>query len=327
MARAFIHKYELTISNHPDLLKKTQDQPTAQGAPSAVKPQKASNVVVGSAGSSDYKTVTSESLTFSELQIQAGITYSTTAAAQKAEFKIYNLSADNLNRITTQSTVILKAGYATDQVLPIIFVGQVNNVSSSKTGPDNITVLRCTDGAKALRETNYKVTYPKGKTYQFILDDVLAKINSVGVPLGEFQSSERTSKVIPRAVSYNTNLPAILEELGKTLGYRIYQNLGSINLIPDDSDDRQTVVDVFARNVKGTVSATDDKSGKTTTSPSARPAGVKFTTFLNGNIVVGAKVNMKEGKSEGTYLASSVTHKLDFRGSAWDTEVSCEGTK
>lgn len=69
-----------------------------------------------------------------------------------ADFTIYNLAPENRRFLQTQKggvTVMLHAGYASDSKLPLIFFGQLREVTTVRDGADWVTTLSTGDGDKA----------------------------------------------------------------------------------------------------------------------------------------------------------------------------------
>lgn len=329
MTVAFLHSYELTVSSPATLLADTQNTETAAPAPSTLTANEASTVVTGdtSSGYSDYATATVNAITISQLQIEADILYNISPkgkGSQPATIKIYNLSQTNINLITAQSSVILKAGYAPQKTLPAVYIGQVTQVYTRQVGPDIVTTLICGDSKNIIKNAQYNKTYVKGTTYGSILKDLLNQFSDKGAPLGEFTEGERTAKAIGRALTREGSLASSLSAVCNEIDYVWYVTLGKVNVHPKEKSGFIETVDILESNVKGVISLHDDKSGVPTFSKEAKPQGVKLTTFLNGNITTNTTLNIKFGPFKGSYKITSVSHSLNFRGEAWDTDIECQ---
>jgi|26BtaG_2_1085354.scaffolds.fasta_scaffold02386_6 hypothetical protein len=330
MANAFIHKYELVIGSPANLLKSTQNTETAPPAPSSLTQNDSSDVVVGGgsdSGYSDYSTVPSGAITLTDLQIEASIDYNIAPAgknSQPAVIKVFNLSDTTINFITAESSVILRAGYQKDEALPAIYTGQVVKVSTERVGPDYVTTLVCSDGANILKNAKYFKTYPKNTTYENILSDLISQFVSKGIVQGDFTVNERTSKAITRALVREGSLSASLSAVCNEIDYGWYITLGKLNVHPKEQNGLIESVDIIETNVKGVISQNDDKSSTSTFSKASKPQGIKLTTFLNGNITTNTTLKVKFGDYQGDYKIQSVSHKLNFRGDAWDTEIECQ---
>lgn len=328
MAIAFLHNYELTIGTPSRLLTASQTPTTAIPAPGALEVKPASDVVTGGGGTGyvDYCTATPEALSITDLQIEAKVDYNlapTGKGTQPAVIKVYNLTDTNVNFITAESTVILKAGYRKDQVLPIIYSGQVTKVSTEKVGPDYITTIVCGDGKNVLKNTTYSKTYLKTTTYEAVINDMLTQFADRGLPTNQFTLNQRTSRALSKALVKEGSLSTSLTDVCNDIDYGWYITLGKLNVHPKEQDGLIESVDIIANNVKGVISLIDDKATVKTFSAAAKPQGIKLTTFLNGQITTNTTLNVKFGAFEGTYKITSVTHKLNFRGNIWDTEVEC----
>jgi len=330
MAEAFIRKYELVLGTPTRLLKSAQTPQTATPAPGSLAVKDASDVVAGadsSRGYVDYCTAPSEALTFTELQMEAVIKYNTVSSGkQTATIKILNLSEQSRLFITADTSVILKAGYLKDELLPIVYVGQVISVETNLVGMDLVTTLVCSEAANILKNTTHIKTYDKGGTYLSIIEDLLKQFAGRGIPEGvdrEWRQNERATKVFTKSISVKGNLSKTLVRICKNINFGWFISLGKITVRPIESGSFQDTIKIVPANVKGRIKQSDDKSTLGTFSSKTTQSGIKLSTYLNGNISTNTLLEVTFGDFQGTYRISSVTHRLNFRGDLWDTEVSC----
>lgn len=324
MPVAFIHKYELVISDPSTLVKKLKEVGTGTPAPASLQAN-TEDAIAGesSSGYSDYATATVDAITITDLQMEAEIKYSTKSnskTAPPATFKIHNLDDNTRRKITAQSSIILKAGYASQDEMPVIYIGQAIKVWSDR----NITYINCGDGVNVIKNAKYNKTYPKGTSYEAIISDLLAQFAAKGIPQDTFTKSDRTAAIKKRGTPIEGSLASSLSGICNEIDYGWYVTLGKINVHPKEDSGTIEAVDLYEQNIKGYIEPQDDKSTTATFSKASKPAGIKLTTYLNGKITTNTQLNITFGEFKGTYKITSVEHKLDFRGQAWDTEITCQ---
>ncbi|QCQ59198.1 baseplate hub [Rheinheimera phage Barba5S] len=95
-----------------------------------------------------------------------------------SHISIYNLS-DEAVKLLEQSgknkaTVQLRCGYITDKELPIVFLGEVDNIIESYEGPTRITKLLVRAGSTNIQNAYSVRAYKRGTTVEQIIKDLIS---------------------------------------------------------------------------------------------------------------------------------------------------------
>jgi len=99
----------------------------------------------------------------------------------KCELQIYNLNPSKRKALATQKNlpIEIKAGYLGMNAAPIndaeflIFKGDIQQIFSTKEGPDWITTLRTADGIDARQNSRLTKSYNKGHVFRNIAKDLI----------------------------------------------------------------------------------------------------------------------------------------------------------
>lgn len=250
--------------------------------------------------------------------------------------KIYNPAPDTEDKIKSGNVLILKAGYNTDEFLPILCATQIIKAQVIKNGTDRIAILTCGEAYNAKRIINYSAGWSAEKTYSQAIEDTLEVFAAYGVPTGRIEWNEdATTKQFGLVYVVTMNLSSSLTSLCEGCGLRWYIAGGEIFIQPKNQKENKylSVLKVTEENVKETVEFLDDISNKTVGQSTTRTSGVKVRVNLNANVnkADGLQIAGTENSSstfkqyEGRYLIESVTHSLSYEGDSWDTTVEARG--
>lgn len=331
MAEKFGHKYEVYVGKPTELIERHHTPTGFEGTiPAGVKAP-TNKVSTLTSGYVDYLTIPKDVKKITDpIQMEADIKYSigkTSGTPQTATIKLYNLAASTLNYIEADAAVLLKAGYEQDTELPIIFVGQVLKVYTTRVGPDNITTMLVKDGANTLKNTKFVGAYPEGQTYNFILLQLIKAFKDNGIPLGGFDENDRSIQSIQESQAISNKLGSALTELCEEIDFIWYLHKGKLYIQPKELDRLIELVKIGADQVIGTLKPNDDKTGVSAKDKESKPAGVKVTTFLNGDIGTHTYMRITYGDFQGDYKPATIKHKLNWKKGPWTTTIVSQGVK
>lgn len=250
--------------------------------------------------------------------------------------RIYNPAPDTERRIKAGNAVILKAGYNTDEFLPIICATQITRSQITKSGTDRILTLTCSEAYNAKRKIRYSATYGSYFTYADAIKDILSVFAAYGVPTGRIEwSKTATTQQFGETYAVFGAAHKTLDKMCEGAKLRWYIAGGEIFIQPKSQKENAylSVLRVSEENVKNTVEFLDDITNKDAGQIQTKTSGVKVTVNLNGNVnksdglqIVGTKNASEAFKEfEGRYLIECVSHSLSYEGSAWDTTVEARG--
>ena len=252
-------------------------------------------------------------------------TASTTGAGSQSltSIKIYNLSETTIKKIKADATVIFKAGYSTDKLLPTVFTGTIETVSSKM----HITTLICKEASVVLRSARIVGAYSKGQLYTNIFDDIVKVFKSNGVALGYFSDNIRSVSRLPEPRTVSGKVEKVLSDLCNEIGFDWIISRGKLFIYPIDEDQPRDFLIIKPENIIGKINLKDSKDGKSSTDPSVRPDGVKLKVFLDGLIGLENYITLAEGEYSGDYKISSIIHKYSFKGGDSVTEIEAQKVK
>lgn len=281
------------------------------------------------------------------------------------EIVIYNIS-DNVRKFLEANNgnkpiILLKAGYETDQNLPLIFSGEVIHCIDTFNGTTRTTTLTVTSGTTAIQEAYSVKSYRKGTTGDQIIRDV---IKDLKLPEGTIYIPESMYVAIQKPVSYTGPSMEFLRKLGKDNNFKVYVEDGTINVVANDTTDvefvpnstdlaqlnqtkdpklaekaRQRIQEQLTEFRKKVprkpvsvfkISSDNNMIG----SPSVKTAdasqteklagnrqNVTVTSTLNGAYSIGARVVLESKYHNGIYEIESITHSGTFEGTDWQSTL------
>ena len=331
MPEKFGHKYELYVGKPTELIERHHTPTGFEGTiPAGIKsPNNLKSLITS--GYVDYLTIPKDvKLITDPIQMEADIKYSagkTSGSPQTATIKVYNLNKTTLNYIEADAAVLLKAGYEQDLDLPIIFVGQIVQVFTNRVGADNVTTMLVKEGANTLKNTKFAAAYPEGQTYNFVLLQIIKAFKDNGIPLGGFTESDRSIQSLENPSALSGKLGEVLTEVCGEIDFVWYLSKGKLYVQPKELDRLIDLVEIGADQVIGTLKLVDDKAGLSAKDKESKPAGVKATTFLNGDIATHTYMRITYGDFQGDYSPTSIQHKLNWKKGPWTTTITSQKVK
>ena len=121
----------------------------------------------------------------SGLRIDFDVTKTADTKTNTATVKVYNLSEDTRNQLSTVETpqLVLNAGYVQDSGEEVLFVGDVTNIKHERATPDWISTFECDDGEIALKDNRLSITRVAGASAKEILTTLINSFKEKGVSL------------------------------------------------------------------------------------------------------------------------------------------------
>lgn len=154
---------------------------------------------------------------------------------------IYNLS-DNAVKLLEQSgknkaTVQLRCGYITDKELPLVFLGEVDNIIESYEGPTRVTKLLVRAGSTNIQNAYSVRAYKRGTSLEQIIKDL---ISDMKLPYGTVY----LPRVGENSLAINKNFYAYgkTEDILKAIcdNYNLIYSVARtavVNVVPRKQDD------------------------------------------------------------------------------------------
>lgn len=246
-------------------------------------------------------------------------------ASKDTKITIYNIS-DNVRSFLEANNgkkpvILLKAGYMTDQELPILFNGEVIMVDDQFNGTTRITELTCATGTTSIQEAYSVKTFKKGTPVSTIVREVLKDLK---LPEGTFYLPDTASLGIEKPVVYSGPTIEFLRKYGKDNGFKVWVEDGTVSVFSDDPTSRIQRATAFkissSLNMIGSPAAQTADASQTQNTAGVRQ-NVKVSTTLNGAYSIGAKVELESKYLSGVYEIESIEHTGTYEGSDWKSDL------
>lgn len=265
-------------------------------------------------------------LEITDLRISFTVELSLVGFPSTASMKVYNLSVSNRNKIKEEFTkIFLYAGYEGN--VPLIFSGDIVNVTHEKQGPDWITNLFCGDAIKTINTSTINKTLPPGATTESIFDELVGQMQGVTKGVTEGLKDCLTKKrSLLRGLVLSGNVKDWLDKLSQNCGfdYSINNSIIETTVKNKPLNDEPPVIIKQDNGMIG--------------SPELTEVGVKVKSLLLPEMKLGRKVEVQSISAKinvgnlifrkvpatigiGTYRADKITHTGDTRGNEWITEI------
>lgn len=287
----------------------------------------------GSPTGQDFCTIPSEAVTITELRVMAEVSSGKElkSSSSGATISLFNVSDDTLFYLQDKNTVILKAGWVSQEELPILFVGTIVSSNPEKNGADTKTVIKCSDSKFARDQVDLQLSLPpETYTYRRVIEALLGLAGKAGVP-SEFVTTDGiVDEKLDAGFTFDGLLFRELEKFCSSIQYKVVYHLGRIRVEPKQYDNSTTATTINKDNILQGIHKVSKSKGVSSTDTEST-SGLKFKTFLNGGITVngdvvnGIDLNVPVfidiAGYEGLYDPKKVSHKMDSEGSEWTTEV------
>jgi hypothetical protein len=254
-----------------------------------------------------------ESIVINNLRVAFSIKKTLTSEPNTAEISVYNLNDSNRNLITSKQYHFLELSVCyKEDVLRLIFCGDILTVENKITGQDIITTMRCGDGHRAYTEKTIIKTMQKGQKDSDFLNEAAS---SFGVQKGNIDLPN--DRVLPRGKVLMCDTREAMHKI-------------AINNNADWSiqDDQLVVIPknkAFANNEGWVISRNTGMIG----SPKKTNDGLEITTLCNPHYRIGSLVRVESKLTEynGDYKVKSIEHNGDLYGTNWHSKLVCTGGK
>ena len=250
-----------------------------------------------------------ESIIIDHLRVTFSIKKTLTSDPNAAEISIYNLNDSNRNLIATKQYHLLELSVCyKDDMLRLIFCGDIINVENKLNDKDIITVLRCGDGYKAFTEKTIIKTVAKGQTDNDLLNEAA---NSFGIQKGSINLPN--DRVLPRGKVMMCDTREVMHEIAINQNADWFIQDGQLFIIPKNKG--------LANNEGWVISRTTGMIGI----PQKNNEEVEVKTLCNPHYKVGSIVRIESRVSEcnGDYKIKSIEHNGDLYGSNWYSKLVC----
>lgn len=254
-----------------------------------------------------------ESIVINNLRVTFSIKKTLTSEPNTGEISVYNLNDNNRNLITSKQYSFLELSVCyKDDVLRLIFCGDILTVENKLTDQDIITTMKCADGHRAYTEKTIIKTMEKGQKDSDFLNEA---VSSFGVQRGSINLPN--DRVLPRGKVMMCDTRDVMHKIAinNNADWSIQDD--QLVVIPKDK--------ALANNEGWVISRTTGMIG----SPQKTDKGLEVTTLCNPQYRIGSLVRVESKLTEynGDYKVKSIEHNGDLYGTNWHSKLVCEGGK
>lgn len=254
-----------------------------------------------------------ESIVINNLRVAFSIKKTLTSEPNPAEISVYNLNNSNRNLITSKQYDFLELSICyKEDVLRLIFCGDILTVENKLTGQDIITTMRCGDGHRAYTEKTIVKTMQKGQRDSDFLNEA---VSSFGVQKGAIDLPN--NRALPRGKVMMCDTREVMNKIAinNNADWSIQDN--QLVIIPKDK--------ALANNEGWVISRATGMVG----SPKKSNDGLEVTTLCNPHYRIGSLVRIESVLIEynGDYKIKSIEHSGDLYSTNWHSKLICIGGK
>lgn len=325
----FDRKYELIVGTSEKFKDFTPaDKYVASISRMGVSRTNIPTAIDGQRGYYDYRTIPSNAVKMTELHFEASISGTNKGSGSKnsgAVVKIYNASTDTIAKMQQKDAIlILKAGYASDAELPTIFTGQIQSVSTKRPNQDSITEVICGDGYTVKKNARLTLSFPPKTTYEGIFISLAGGFSALGIPLGGLRLKPVRTMITESGYTVDGFIRDELDRLCEALDYTWYISLSKLYIQPKGMTIATTFVTLDNQYQVKSINKMSDQTSALSGSNADGVGGVKIISVLDGRYTLDKFIKISFGEYKGLYKITSVSHKLSYEGTAWDTIIETE---
>lgn len=281
---------------------------------------------------------------WTDVQVVANITYNKSTNGGKKTpntVDLYNLDPDDEEFILEGDIILIEGGYDQDNELPSVFTGEVISKFVESTSPNRIVKLVVGESYQALRDVRISRSWGPlsylesgnplslATTAHTIILGFIEEIKNAGI---DFGSDETVATFSPQLQSFDFKSGWIIEG---NLFYELTQFLNATKLglywyISQDTlyiepKGQLPVTEAFIveeENLSGPIKQI--RSQASSQHGSKVSTGLVIPLLLDGRVTLNKKIQLNFGLDAGTYRILGITHKMNYEGTKWETQVLCE---
>lgn len=238
-----------------------------------------------------------------------------------ASIEVYNLTDDQLKILDTDyPAAVFSAGYEGTGGVKRLFSGQVNNVTTRKSGTDRVTQIQMGSGYTNLNHEVLSQVVPPGQNVEAAIEQLRV---AIGADRGVYNGTNLNNQII-YGYPLSGTPKEMLDELAQK--YSLNWQLDGDVLYVNNNDRANTenfnqayVISEFTGMIeipyRVTLNNTRSKKDK------VKKPGVQFKILLNPAISAGDIIRLEDTLITGWYKVEDIRHTGSWRGSPWYSEI------
>lgn len=257
-----------------------------------------------------------------DIQMKAKVPYrlakGTGTNPSMATFTFNNLSEDTRAQIEVGHSLSLSAGYDSIPNMSTIFIGTIQKMETV----GNVTAISATEAGDVMKNVHINRTYPPDTTTLEIFRSFANEFKKTGVPLGSIEQTKRANYAIGHQFSFNTKLSDAMTDFCRMMAYRYFVSKNRLYFVAANSTTYNDAIAIYEENIIGNIKFTDDKTATSDADIKKRGRGIRFTTFLNGEIGLETPLKIMSGKHAGLYKPTEVNFNMDYEKGPWSVTIA-----
>lgn len=250
-----------------------------------------------------------ECVIINNLRVTFSIKKTLSSEPNTGEISVYNLNDSNRNLITSKQYNYLELSVCyKEDILRLIFCGDILSVENNLSGQDIITTMRCGDGHRIYTEKTIFKTMEKGQKDKDIVEEVL---KNLGIQKGDIDLPN--DRILPRGKVMMCDTREVMHKIAinNNADWSIQDD--QLVVIPDNK--------ALANNEGWVISMNTGMIG----SPKKTDNGLEVTTLCNPHYKIGALIRVESRLTEynGDYKIESIEHNGDLYGTNWHSKLVC----
>lgn len=240
--------------------------------------------------------------------------------SNKADFSIYNLSADNRKYLQSQDGGVIvefRAGYSGDTELALIFLGQLREVTTVRDGADWTTQISSGDGDK---ERKHPVAFSLGPGASFdaavkkSLESMGLRANNITKDIATGKFGDASRELVEGFTAFGFGGPE-LDRLLDSGGFEGSIQNGELQILPKGQGLNKSAVTL--KEATGLVGSPElgDKGS------------LKFRSLLNAEICPGRMVHVISTNIDDFFRCDRVVYVGQTAGNDWYCDVEASPVK
>lgn len=261
------------------------------------------------------------------LDISFDIVKDLTNKTNKCKLEIRNLSISTAKKIEREDSIcVLEVGYSEDIGLRRIFIGYILTANTTSDGTERLTTLEMADGQVPVRDSRVSLSYADSVSRRKVIDDVA---KDMGLQVKYADDCEFTS--FANGFSFIGAGRVCLDKVcaGTNLRWSIQNNViqviktgGTTKIEALKLDYKSGLIGFVERIVKAPKKADkESKKKKSENGTKEKKAGWKLKCLLQPTVSPGDLIYLDSQSVKGWFKVESLTHRGQYRGKDWYTEM------
>lgn len=271
----------------------------------------------------DYKT--EAGLLITDLQVTFDISKSTDnkKKTNSASIEVYNLTDEQLKVLDTDyPAAVFSAGYKDTGGVKRLFSGQVNNVTTRKSGADRVTQIQMGSGYTELNHEVLSKVVPPGQDVEAAIEELR---KSIGADRGVYNGTNLNNELL-YGYPLSGTPKEMLDELCEKNNLNWQLEDGVLYVHNNDRANTENFQEAYVLSeYTGMIEIPYRVSGdkRRSKKDKVKKPGVQLKILLNPRINAGDIVKLEDTLITGWYKVESLRHTGNWRGTPWYTELKC----